>query len=73
MATDHIIEPEGVRPTFTLGEPLPESFGGAFVRVALAQTSRHGGFDGSLRVKLTGPMPQIAITTGSLWLGITPS
>ncbi len=36
-------------------------------------TSRHGGFEGSLSVKLTGPMPQIAMTTGSLWLRITPS
>jgi TolB-like protein len=40
---------------------------------ACAHTSRHGGFEGSLRVKFTGPMPQMAITTGSLWLRITPS
>ena len=33
----------------------------AEVGAASLHTSRHGGFDGSLRVKLTGPMPQIAI------------
>jgi hypothetical protein len=40
---------------------------------ACPHTSRHGGFEGSLRVKFTGPMPQMAITTASLWLRITPS
>jgi hypothetical protein len=38
-----------------------------------AHTCRHGGFEGSVRVKFTGPMPQMAITAGSLWSRITPS
>ena len=37
------------------------------------QTSRHGGCDGSLSLKFTGPMPQMAMTAGSLWPRITPS
>ena len=72
----HIAGPEGVRARFTLPSFCPSLLGpitspcdGA-LRV---HTSRHGGFEGSLRVKFTGPMPQIAITTGSLWLRITPS
>src|SRR5271156_598395 len=36
-------------------------------------TARQGGFDGSASAKLTGPMPQIAMTAGSFWLRITPS
>jgi len=36
-------------------------------------TARHGGFDGSASAKLTGPIPQIAITAGSFWLRMTPS
>jgi hypothetical protein len=36
-------------------------------------TGRHGGFDGSASAKLTGPIPQIAMTAGSFWLRMTPS
>lgn len=36
-------------------------------------TARHGGFDGSASAKLTGPIPQIAMTAGSFWLRMTPS
>ena len=35
--------------------------------------ARHGGFDISASAKLTGPMPQIAMTAGSFWPRITPS
>src|ERR1700722_20806327 len=49
----------------------PRVMGGALP--AARSHLRHGGFEGSMRVKFTGPIPQIAITTGSLWLRITPS
>jgi hypothetical protein len=35
--------------------------------------ARQGGFDGSASAKLTGPIPQIAMTAGSFWPRITPS
>ena len=35
--------------------------------------ARQGGFDGSTSAKLTGPIPQIAMTAGSFWPRITPS
>jgi hypothetical protein len=40
---------------------------------AIDHTARQGGFDGSTSAKLTGPIPQIAMTAGSFWLRITPS
>jgi hypothetical protein len=44
------------------------------VRLAACDhTARQGGFDGSVSAKLTGPIPQIAMTAGSFWLRITPS
>ena len=39
----------------------------------IGHTARQGGFDGSASAKLTGPIPQIAMTAGSFWLRITPS
>jgi hypothetical protein len=38
-----------------------------------SQTGRTKGLDGSVAAKSTGPIPQIAMIAGSLWLRITPS
>ena len=44
------------------------------VRLAVCHhTARQGGRDGSASAKLTGPIPQIAMTAGSFWPRITPS
>jgi hypothetical protein len=44
------------------------------VRLAVCNhTARQRGFDGSASAKLTGPIPQIAMTAGSFWPRITPS
>jgi hypothetical protein len=43
------------------------------VRPVCDHRARQGGFDGSASAKLTGPIPQIAMTAGSFWPWITPS
>jgi hypothetical protein len=53
-------------PTSLDTRPRLRTFRGGALSVR-AHTSRHGGFEGSLRVKLTGPIPQIAITAGCFW------
>ena len=68
--------PGGVRAPLTRGVTsarVLDRIGGCLTPAARVHTSRHGGFEGSVRVKFTGPIPQMAITTGSSWLRMTPS
>jgi hypothetical protein len=47
--------------------------GGQSQAGSLDYTVRQAGFEGSVSAKLTGPIPQIAMTAGSFWPRITPS
>jgi hypothetical protein len=64
--------------TKEIGAAKPGEYTGAAaeitVRLAVCDhKARQGGFDGSASAKLTGPIPQIAMTAGSFWPRITPS
>jgi hypothetical protein len=53
---------------------MPRAAAEITLRLAVCDhTARQGGFDGSASAKLTGPIPQIAMTAGSFWPRITPS
>ncbi len=58
------------------GTPPEYADAAAEIRVRPAvcgHTLRQGSPDGSVSAKLTGPVPQIAMTAGSFWLRMTPS
>ncbi len=71
----HIAGPEGVRARSSLSASCCRNPSDRIIWRCdgAAHTSRQRGLDGSVRVKLIGPMPQMAITAGSLWPRITPS